>query len=190
MKYESFKLLDKISFVRTGGSSEELKAAEILKDECIKLGVDAHIESFKVDGYKEIKAELNFINPNFSIECVCVGMSSSTPDEGIEAEFTYVTSLADATIQDLKGKICLVHSKIVNVKLYKKLVEKGAAALVLCCGDVYRDKDDVDLDPYMYRERNYKHGKIPAVCIRMKDAEKVLRARPEKVNKSHKIFSF
>ena len=182
MKYESFKLLDKLSFVRTGGSQEELKAAEILKNECLELGVDTHIESFKVDGYKEIKAELKFIDPDFSVECVCVGMSSSTPAEGIVSEFTYVTSLADATIQDLKGKICLVHSKLVNVKLYKKLVEKGAAALVLCCGDVYREKDDVDLDPYMLRNRHYDNGKIPSVCIRMKDAEYVLRQKPLKAH--------
>ena len=34
----------------------------------------------------------------------------------------------------------------------------------------------------MYRERNYKLGKIPAVCIRMKDAEAVLRAKPAKAH--------
>lgn len=182
MSYKSFELLNKLYFVRTGGSAEEKRAAEILKAECESLGVQANIETFKVDGYKEIKSSLKFINPDMEIECVAVGMSSSTSEEGIVSDFTYVTSLADAEIQDLEGKVCLVHSKLVNVKLYKKLVEKKAAALVLCCGDVYRDADDVDLDPYMYRNRHYDNGKIPAVCIRMKDAEKVLRARPEKAH--------
>ena len=182
MSYKSFELLHKLYFVRTGGSAEEKKAAEILKAECESLDVEASIETFKVDGYKEIKSSLKFINPDMEIECVAVGMSSSTSEEGIVSDFTYVTSLADAEIQDLEGKVCLVHSKLVNVKLYKKLVEKKAAALVLCCGDVYRDADDVDLDPYMYRNRHYDNGKIPAVCIRMKDAEKVLRAKPQKAH--------
>ncbi len=182
MSYQSFDLLNKLYFVRTGGSAEELKAAEILKAECEALGVDAHLESFKVDGYKVEKASVKFLNPDMEIECAGVGMSSSTSVEGITGDFTYITSQADAEIQNVEGKICLIHSKLVNQKLYKTLVEKKAIGLILCTGSVYDDADKVDLDPYMYRERNYKHGKIPAVCIRMQDAEKVLRARPEKVN--------
>ena len=180
MSYQSFELLKKLYFVRTGGSSEELKAAEILKAECESLGVEAHLESFKVDGYKVEKACLKFLDPDMEIECAGVGMSSSTPAEGIIGEFTYINSEADVEIQDVEGKICLVHSKLVGQKLYKRLVEKKAIGLVLCTGSVYDDAENVDLDPYMYRERNYKHGKIPAVCIRMKDAEKVLRAKPTK----------
>lgn len=181
-KYESFKLLEKLYFVRTGGSKEELKAAEILKAECESLGVKAEIESFKVDGCDIKKASLKCINPDMEIECAGVGMSSSTSEEGIVAPLVYVTSLPEAEILDVEGKICLVHSKLVNVNLYKKLVEKKAVALVLCTGSVYDEKENVDLDPYMYRERHYKHGKIPAVCIRMKDAEAILRAKPEKVH--------
>ncbi len=182
MSYQSFDLLNKLYFVRTGGSAEELKAAEILKAECEALGVEAHLESFKVDGCKIEKASVKFLNPDMEIECAGVGMSSSTQFDGITGEFTYITSQADAEIQNVEGKICLIHSKLVNQKLYKTLVEKKAIGLILCTGSVYDDADKVDLDPYMYRERNYKYGKIPAICIRMQDAEKVLRARPEKVN--------
>lgn len=182
MSYKSFDLLEKLYFVRTGGSNEELKAANILKEECEKLGVEAHLESFKVDGCDIKKAELKFIDVDLEVECAGVGMSSSTPEEGLTAEFTYITSQADAEIQDVEGKICLVHSKLVNHKLYKTLLEKKAVGLVLCTGSVYDDNQFVDLDPYMYRERNYTLGKIPAVCIRMKDAEKVLRSGAKKVH--------
>lgn len=178
--YESFKLLEKLYFVRTGGSKEELQAANIIMQEAKSLGVEAHLESFKVDGSNILKASIKFLNPDIEVECAGVGMSSSTDEKGITASFVYVPSYADAEVMDLQGKICLVHSKLVNVKLYKKLVEKKAAALVLCTGSVYDDASQVDLDPYMYRERHYKHGKLPAVCIRMKDAEMILRAKPEK----------
>ncbi len=182
MGYKSFELLKDLYFVRTGGSLEELKAANILKEECEKIGVSAELESFEVDGCNIKKASVKFLEPEIEVECVGVGMSSSTPEEGITGEFTYVTCLADAEIKDLEGKVCMVHTKLVNHQLYKKLVEKKAAALVLCCGNVYDDKELVDLDPYMYRERNYKLGKIPAVCIRMKDAENILRAKPAKAH--------
>ena len=52
MKYESFKLLYDLYFERTGESENELKAANILKDECEKFGVSAVIEDFDIDGYK------------------------------------------------------------------------------------------------------------------------------------------
>lgn len=182
MSYKSFELLEKLYFVRTGGSKEELKAANILKEECEKLGVKAELESFKVDGCDIKKASLKFLDPEFEVECAGVGMSSSTPEEGLTANFTYITCQADAEIQDIEGKICLLHSKLVNHKLYKTLLEKKAVGLILCTGNVYDDKDLIDLDPYMYRERNYTLGKIPAVCIRMKDAEKVLRSGATKVH--------
>lgn len=181
MSYKSFDLLKDLYFVRTGGSKEELIAANIIKEECEKLGVKAGLESFKVDGCNIKKAELKFLDPDMEIECEGVGMSSQTPEEGLCGEFAYITSVTDAELQDVEGKICLVHSKLVNTKLYKKLVDKKAIALILCTGSVYEENENVDLDPYMYRERHYKNGKIPAVCIRMKDAEKVLRAKPKKV---------
>ncbi len=180
--YHSFDLLKKICFVRTGGSKEELKAAEIIKKECEKLGVNAEIEAFKVDGYSVKNTSLKFIDPCFSVECCGVGMSSSTSKEGFIGEFVYIDSLEAAEIKNIEGKVCLIHSKFVNYKLYKKLVEKKAGALILCCGNLYDDKENVDLDPYMYRIRHYENGKIPAVCIRMKDAEMILRNKPSKAH--------
>ena len=182
MSYKSFELLNKLYFVRTGGSKEEFKAANILKEECESLGVKAELESFKVDGCNIKKAELKFINPDFEVECAGVGMSSQTPEEGLVGEFVYIENLADAEIKNVEGKICLLATKLVNTKLYKKLVDKKAIGLILCTGSVYDENENVDLDPYMYRERHYKNGKIPAVCIRMRDAEKILRAKPEKVH--------
>ena len=179
MSYKSFDLLKKLYFVRTSGTEEEKHASEIIKKECEDLGVEAVLESFKVNGCKIKEASLKFFNPDIEVECVGVGMSGSTSEEGITGEFVYVDSLSTCELLDIEGKICLVHSKLVGYSLYEKLAEKKAAALILCTGDVYEDKENVDIDPYMYRERHYSHGKIPAVCIRMKDAEMILKENPK-----------
>ena len=92
MSYKSFDLLKKLYFVRTGGSKEELEAANIIKQECESLGVEAHLESFKVDGCNIKKAYLKFIDPDLEVECEGVGMSSSTPEEGVVGDFLYVDS--------------------------------------------------------------------------------------------------
>ena len=197
--YKSFDLLNVISFVRTGGSKEEMKARDIILEECKNLNANAWSEEFLVDGYDLHEAKLSFSDTSINIECTGVGMSSSTSDEGITGKFVYVDSLNSALVNNIEGCICLVHSKLVNYKLYKKLVERKALGLILCCGDIYLDNNQVDLDPYMYRERHYNEGKIPAVCIRMKDAEALLRKMPEsativlkqeeKKNSSHNVVA-
>ena len=44
----AFALLNKIGFTRMGGTPEELKAAEILKEECESFGLAASIEPFDI----------------------------------------------------------------------------------------------------------------------------------------------
>lgn len=181
-KYKSFDFLKKLYFVRTGGSEEELKAAELIKNECESIGLNAWIEEFPVDRPVIKKAYVKFLNPDFEPECEGVGMSGSTPEEGITGDFIYVDSIPAAEIYDLKGKICLVHQKIMRPNIYKHLVEKGADGIILCTGDVYKKDSEVDLDPYLYREKCYELGKIPAVCIRMRAAERILNAGPKQAH--------
>jgi Iap family predicted aminopeptidase len=171
--YQSFDLLEKMAYVRTGGSKEELQCAEFIKKEVEKQNVSAEIVPFEIDGYTIKNARL-IVDGN-EIECAGVGMSGSTAHEGITAPITYVTSIQDAKLQDLEGKIALVHSKLVNVKIYKTLCEKKALGLIVCTGSVYLENENVDLDPYQLRDRHLTNGKIPAVCIRMKDAENLLK---------------
>ena len=195
---KTFDLINDLYFVRTGGSKEELKAAKIIEERVKALGInDVKLEEFDVDGYNPLEAKLVIDSKSF--DCVCVGMSGETPKEGIEGELAYVDSLEKAKILDLKDKICLIHSKIVNAKLYKELINKQVKGIILATGSVYKDASDVDLDPYMYRERNYELGKIPAVCIRMKDAYNIIKNDLKKAfiivrqnefkNKSHNVVA-
>ena len=48
MSYHSFEFLKKIYFVRTGGSKEEEKAANLIKEEVAKLGGNAELEALKL----------------------------------------------------------------------------------------------------------------------------------------------
>ena len=61
------QIFDETAYVRMGGSQEELKCAEYLKEQCAKLGLDAYLESFEVEtnnqgGYKSINDVLFEIN--------------------------------------------------------------------------------------------------------------------------------
>ena len=178
--YQSFDLIRKLYFVRTSGSKEELKAAKIIKEACAAFGVKAKLESFPVDAFEVEKCELHFIDPDLDVPFTAVGMSGSTPEKGVEKELVYISSPQDAEISDIEDKVCIIASKMVDNKTYKILARKKPAALILCTGDVYLEEEEVDLDPYKYRKRHQDLAYIPAVCIRMKDAEKIVEKLPSK----------
>ena len=58
----AFALLDKIGFTRVAGSSEELKAAEILKAECESFGLSAVVEPFEIES-AEVEATFEILEP-------------------------------------------------------------------------------------------------------------------------------
>lgn len=178
MSYRSFEFLKKIYFVRTGGSKEEEKAANLIKEEVAKLGGDANLEAFEIDGSNVKVAKLLIDGKEY--ECAGSGYSGNTPEEGVEGDFIFISSEEDLNMHSLKGKIVLINSKLVPHKYYVKAVKDGALGIILTTGNVYKGKEDVDLDPYLTREINYKEGKIPTVIIRMSDAEKILEKLPNK----------
>ena len=76
MNYDAkraFEFLNKIGFVRTSGSEEEKRAAEMIREECAAIGVDAIIEEFKVLLHRffgdDIEVATGFVdaeNPKFT----------------------------------------------------------------------------------------------------------------------------
>ena len=178
--YGSFDFLSKLSFERTGGSDCELKAANMIIAECHKLGVEAHLEDFEVDGYtiKAASLEANGV----SYEVTGVGMSGSTHADGVCGKFLVVENDAQLDIyESLEGYIIFVPSRI-SVKIYKALCEKKASAFICASGSVYDDKENTDLDKMFIRDRHYNNGKVPGVCIRMQDAHKLLLDNPSEVH--------
>ena len=178
MSYRSFKFLKKIYFVRTGGSNEELKAANLIKEEVERLGGKAELESFPVDCSDIEKVSL--LIDDKEIECAGSGYSGSTPKEGVEGDFAYISNEEDLAMHNYQGKIVLINAKRVPHKYYLKLLKDQASGIILTTGNVYKNRKDVDLDPYLNRELDYKEGLIPTVMIRMSDAEKLLEKLPKK----------
>ena len=178
--YNSFDFLSKISFERLGGSEQELKVANMIISECHKYGVEAHLEDFLVDGYT-IKAASLEAN-GLSYEVTGVGMSGSTPADGVEGKFLVIENDEQiGAYESLEDYIVFIPSRMM-VKTYKLLCEKKVKAFICASGSVYDDKDNSDLDKMSIRERHYSNGKIPGVCIRMMDAQKLLLDNPETVH--------
>ncbi len=178
--YKSFDFLSKISFERLGGSEQELKAANMIIAECHKMGVEAHLEDFLVDGYsvKAASLEANGV----SYEVTGVGMSGSTPADGVVGKLLVLENDDQLNqYETLEDYVVFVPSRIA-VKTYKILCEKKALAFICASGSVYDDRANSDLEKMTVRERHYSNGKVPGVCVRMMDAQKMLLDNPETVH--------
>ena len=109
----AWKTLEELSFIRVAGTPEELKAAELLKAECEKAGVEAVIEEFEIE-MPEIKtARFEVLEPEYKeYHVIGIGKSGVTPEEGIEAEFVYIENIKDVHLTKVKNKICLLHGRM------------------------------------------------------------------------------
>ena len=160
-----FELLKKIGFVRTSGSNEEKKAAEILLDEIKKVGLEGELEPFKVDYYEIKRAKFEVLEPYYKEYTVTgYGMSGSTPSEGLECEFEYVENADMVNLTNASGKVVLVNNGL-SVKNYGNLIKAGVKGFICYSGTVIDDESKTDLEDRKLRDTHLGYGKIPGLTI-------------------------
>ena len=176
-----FELLNKMGFVRMGGTEEELKAAHILKEEVEAMGLTAEIEPFEIEDYVETKAELEVLEPyNKKYIVRAYKFAENTAEEGIEAEFYYAENMTDVDIANSKGKIILVNG-IVRLDLFRKILKSGAVGFISMTGTMLDTDENSDLLQRSIRDTLRAFGNLPAVSIRTKDAFEIVKNRATKV---------
>ncbi|MEG0772116.1 M28 family peptidase [Clostridium sp.] len=176
-----FELLKKIGFVRTSGSEEELRAANILLEEVASIGCSGHLEDFKVPTSKIKKATLKVVEPfEREYEITPYNCSISTPEGGITTDFIYIEDGLDANLVDLKGKFVLMNMGP-NPKVYKKLMKAGIAGYITMSGTARDEEDKTDITVARMREKNTQYGKVTALNIRMKDGFHMVQNKASKV---------
>ena len=178
---KQFELLKKIGFVRVGGSAEELKAAQILKEEVEAMDIKADIEPFEIEDYVQEKAELEVLEPyNKKYVVRAYRFSENTPDEGIEAPFYYAENMTDVDIANSKGKIILVNG-IVRLDLFRKILKSGAVGFISMTGTMLDTEENSDLLQRSTRDTLRAFGNLPAASIRIKDAFEMVKEGATKV---------
>lgn len=167
----AFELLEKIGFVRMGGSAEELKAANILLDEIKACGVEGHLESFDVADSETVTATLEVLEPyKASYTVTAYHCCADTPAEGLEADFAYVGNATEADLVDVKGKVALVNG-FLRVPTAKRLIKAGVAGIITMSGTLLDREEETDLFTRKLRDILLEAcgGNVPAVNLRISD---------------------
>jgi len=169
-----FELLEKMSFVRMGGTDEEMAAANILMDEIKAMGLEPVIEEFEIEDAELIAGELEVLAPfNKKYAVRAYKLSESTPQEGLTAPFYYAENLTAVDLANCKGKIVLVNGYL-SLEQHRKLLKSGAVAFITMSGTVLDTEENSDLSAMTMRDVRRAFGNMPAATIRLTDAFEIV----------------
>lgn len=181
-KERAFEVLNRLSFNRVSATADELKAANLLKEECEKMGVKVWLEEFSVPAPTVHKVKFEVTKPfQKEIYCTGQGISGNTPDEGIVAPLVYIHDGNDLYTLDVKDKIVLSTGGM-QVPLRKKLVEKGALGYVCTWGGIFDDEIMKSQVPHRFaRLAAGDESNFPGVMMNLATAEELVHSHPEEV---------
>ncbi len=180
-----YDLVQKMSFVRWGGTEEELKAAKLLLGEIESFGGKGEIKDFEIPANKLIKTSIKVVAPYEAeiADFLPFTISGSFPEGGVELELFYAENCSETAlygIKDLSGKAVLVNE--LNIDIYKKLCELKAGAILVIHGKWYQSGENWDFLPRALRPTFLEFGKIPTFYVWAKDATEMVKNGAEKLH--------
>ena len=157
------KIFEDTAYVHTGGTAEELKAAEYIRSVVASMGMEATIESFPVDMADIHEAVLEV--DGVSIPCKGYRNAGSST---VEAPFYYLPNTDPWSLSQCKGKIVMIDGYL-GYWRYHDLVEAGAVGFITYDGHVNYADNDIDQRELRCFVREGKRI-MPGVNINAKEA--------------------
>jgi hypothetical protein len=150
------------AYVRMGGSTEELRCAQYIKQCCTQLGHDGVLEPFSVEMASIQQAVLEV--DGISVPCkgyLCAGSGT------VEAPFYYLRNTDAYSLAQCNGKIVMVDGYM-GYWMYQDIRENGAVGFITYDGNAnFADRDVDQRELRSYVSKGYK---LPGVNINAKDA--------------------
>ena len=172
--------VNRLAFNRLAGSPEELAAVDLIRDAVAAMGGRSHTETFTIPWY-EVQAAAVEITAPFArtIEATGVGFSGCTPPQGLEAPLHYAQTGTETDLRGAAGKIVLLNGP--RYEHWKELLRSGAQAVITAAGEYDADPEQTDLDLAYLRPYHLRHGRIPGLTIRARDAIALLQDGAERM---------
>lgn len=180
----SYSLVQRLSFVRYGGTEQEKRAAEIILGEIEALGGKGAYMEFTIPAYELEKCSAKITVPlERELEIIPYGLSGNLPEGGADLKLLYAERgvAEDYTGIDDLSDTCVIINEL-NFDAYKLLCEKKAAAFITIAGKYYDSSENSDLVPRPLRPKFLENGKVPGFQIWAKDATDLIRDGAEKIH--------
>lgn len=183
---ELMELVKELSFVRTGGSQEEKRAAELILREVNQAAKEAGREDirgeympFRIPDAEVAKCSVQAAGRE--IPCVPFLRSGSIDRECGLVYLDEASEIDLAGAGSLEGKAVLLN-KLPDEKGYKRLVEHKTSAFLVMQGRYYFTKEEASLYPRRLREHFTRNGCIPGFAIPASEALWLVQEEVEKLH--------
>ena len=184
------QILEDTAYIRTGGTAEELRCAEYIRDTLAQWELQARIVPFEVPMARIQEAVLLADG----VEIPCKGYFCAGNGE-VEAPFYYLRNADKYSLSHCKGKIVMIDTYL-GYWIYQDLLENGAVGYITHSGEAnYCDRD---IDQRELRAYVHKGNRLPGVNINVKDAialvdkgvttAKIILKQEEYTGKSHNVI--
>ncbi len=177
-----FEVIEKLAFVRVGGTAEEKRAADMLYEMAAQTGAQCEIDPFEIEDGIVHSATLEVLEPyQKKYDVLGYIRSESTPAEGLVADFEYVEGALEANLINAKGKIVLFNGPLKR-PMYEAMKKAGIAGMICTSGELIDRVDESDIALNKLRP-NYtaEVGSTVAVTIRIADAMEMVNMKASKV---------
>lgn len=161
------QLFEETAYERLGGSDDELRCANYLKQRCEELGMKSWLETFEVDMADVHEA----VFEADGMQIPCLGYQCAGTHE-VEAPLYYLTNTDPYSLSQVRGKIVMIDT-IMRYWMYQDLLENGAVGFVTYTSSF--DYDDRDIYQQELRSFISKGVKLPAVTLNVKDATALIQ---------------
>ena len=181
--YSPLQFVEKLSFVRYGGTAAELKAANIIMEDIEKAGGKAELMPFAINA-SEYNSHITRVTAPYELDIATVpfGMCGNIPAPGKELDLVYVSrgvAMDFLGLDDLSGSVVMVDA--LSLDVYKELVKRNAAVIFTIMGKCYENNDEAGMYARNLRPKFLEQGVIPTFAISAHDATELIRNGAEKL---------
>ena len=175
--YSPLAFVEKLSFVRYGGTEAEKQAAEIIKAEIEQAGGAAEMTPFQINA-SAYTGHVTRVTEPYAQEIATVpfGMCGNMPAPGKDLKLLYADRGEARDLlgyDDLSGYVVMVNS--ITLDVYKQLAKRKAAAIFAIMGKYYHNNEEAGMYSRNLRPKFLEQGAIPTFYISAHDATELLR---------------
>ena len=180
-----YEFLDRLSFVRFGGTKDEYRAAQLLQEEIASYGGTSRLMPFEIPAYTIEKCTMTVAGK--PIDCAAMGHSGQLPEGGATLPLVYVENMAAVQSYDGQLKGFAVLTNFNSLEFYKEMVRQCVAAIIDI--DTAKWYENKELISWEMRPPFLKVGRIPSFTIRAGDAIQLLKNGAKSVHLELRQYS-
>jgi aminopeptidase YwaD len=126
----AYRILESIAHERVAATPGERRAAETLAEHLRGYGLAPQLEEYRMWTYLDDEASVEVLRPyRKTYEAAAMGLTGSTPPEGLECGFKYIEDASSQHLSDVAGKAVLASSWLPYEKTAELLRKKIAAII-------------------------------------------------------------